>query len=666
MDKLDLRNSSAREKLREMWRDADIPPYTYPTDSDGVELDLSPKSDTGIHNELVTRIVSIAQEGWDRGSVRHAKFTEMEQCQTSFKWTDEEEKKIVAADARKPVSMVVPVSKAILDTMVSYYCKALLESPMLRFDGSGPEDAAGAILLEKIIEMQAAKFGWWLSLRTMIRDALLYGCGTVSPQWVTNMVHVKQRIPASQPSGIMGRLLGAVGLPQYIEQEADIIASEGHRLFNIEQRKWIPDPNVSADRVQDSEYQFWLQRKNYMDLLTAEQYGGGTLFNVKFVRRSLPALASYFETTTGRTTVSGIDENDHGLYTKPVDLITGYVKLIPVEWKLGSSEYPEVWQFTVAGGEILVGASRVGSKHGKIPVINCAPDYDGYTSRPISAVETTMPLQKAADFFLSTMVTMQRKQAKGVNILNPIMVDLRTTQNPEIGGYITLHPDFYYQAGAVRDAMYPVPFVNETGNNLAYVGFCADMMKMATGASDQMQGMPRQNGERVTAQEIQSVQQGAFSRMEMGVTVAAHMAMMTLGEIVGSNTVQYMKKSTWVKMLGTRMEQLRSEFGNRIYNGYVEVDPTRLDCNYDVLPRAHTIPGGMNVNALVQAIQMIAQSPQGQQIDMRKVFERVARETGAGNVDDLMLPTPPQVTIVPDQQIPQMVQSGQIAPMEGM
>ena len=655
------------ERLRDAWRDADIAPYSYPKDSNGNEIDFRPNSDSGVHKEVVNRVMERAQEGWDHGYVRHPKYTELEECITSFKWTDEEEQKVVAGDKRKPVSMVIPASKAILDTMVSYYCKALLESPMFRFDGIGPEDAASAILLEKIIEIQASKFQWWLALRTMIRDSLIYGYGIISPQWVTKMRKETQRMVIPHMNPLMARLgLGAT----YAERDADVVVSEGHKLFNIEPRRWMPDPNVSIDRVQDMEYAFWSRRSNYMDLLSEEQYGGGSLFNVKWLRKSLPAINQYFQTATGRTTVSGIDESDHGLYTSPVDLVCGYCKLIPVEWKLGRSEYPEVWQFTVAGGEILVGAHRHNAKHGMIPVVACAPDYDGYTTSPTSAVETTLPLQNAGDFFFNQMTAAQRKDMSGVNIWNPQTIDLRDLSKAQYGGQIFLHPDYWNRSGAVRDVCYPIPFVNNTGNNLSFVGFCSDMMKMATGASDQMQGMPRQNGERVTAREIDSVTQGAFSRMEMGVTVAAWMAMMNLGTIAGSNTVQYQKQSTWVKLIGSRADQLRAEFGD-----YVEVDPSKLNFNFDVMPRANTIPGGVNVNALIQLVTSIMQTPQGQRLNIPRYVERVGRETGAGNMDDLFLPPqmpasrPPQLalptTVVPDHQIQSMLQSGQITPMQG-
>ena len=53
---------------------------------------------------------------------------------------------------------------------------------------------------------------------------------------------------------------------EYVEFVDDLLF-EGNDLSNIDPYLWLPDPSVASDKIQDGEYQGWIDRDNYMNLL---------------------------------------------------------------------------------------------------------------------------------------------------------------------------------------------------------------------------------------------------------------------------------------------------------------------------------------------------------------------------------------------------------------
>ena len=86
-----------------------------------------------------------------------------------------------------------------------------------------------------------------LPLYVQFRDALAYGIGPVSPGWT---VRRGSRIRKAE-GGILG-LFKSLGNRKAIEE--DVILYEGNDLTNIDPYRYLPDPNVSAHKVQEGEF----------------------------------------------------------------------------------------------------------------------------------------------------------------------------------------------------------------------------------------------------------------------------------------------------------------------------------------------------------------------------------------------------------------------------
>lgn len=369
--------------------------YDYP---EGLNLD--PNGD--LHKKLVTEILNRVQESNSAMSQRHPSWAQIDETLTAYIRTDSQENEVKAKDNRKPVSIVVPQTYATLEILLTYMTAALLENPLFRFEGRGPEDQLGAIMLEKVIEQQVYYSKIALALHTLFRDGLAYGLGAGAPIWYEEWGDVTRAV---QRPNIWSMLTGRPG-PMVKEVSREMLF-EGNKLDNIDPYLFLPDPNVPIQRIQDGEYLGWISRTNYM-LLLGEESDSAELFNVRYLRALGDARSHYAKSdASGRGTRSSASQSVSSWVTNVVDVIYMYVRIIPREWKLPGSETnrdgkrPEVWMFALAGDNVIIQAKPLGLNHNKIPVVTFAPDYDGYSITPISKLEITAGLQTALDWMFN-------------------------------------------------------------------------------------------------------------------------------------------------------------------------------------------------------------------------------------------------------------------------
>ena len=188
----------------------------------------------------------------------------------------------------------------------------------------------------------------------------------------------------------------------------------------------------------------------------------------------------------------------------------------------------------------------------------------------------------------------------------------------------------------------------------------ADSVYRFSGAVDQMQGVMRAGGERRSATEAKGTQVSALSRLAMMAYIISMQSMTDIAGMMGWHTQQFLSEKTYVKVVGYLEEQLRNEFGATVNRGRVAISPEDLDMRFDVLPRDGTIPGGQNVEALLQAYQIAAAQPQlAAHLDMTRIFFHIMRESGERNVEQFRVKT------APDEEVRNQVQAGNIVPALG-
>lgn len=608
----------------------------------GEGLDLKPGSEQA--NFIRDRVLERAVDSGSFLQPRFDSWRRIDEVLTTYVKASDAEELLKQDDPRKPISIVFPNTYAIMETMLSYLSTAFFVTPMFRYEGVGPEDIVGATLMQAVVQQQVERSKMVLNLHTMFRDALAYGIGAVHPYWQVRR--------GSKP-----RVVPGAGDEQIIEFQSDQVLSEGNALRNIDPYLMLLDPNTPVDQLQQGEYFGWVTRTNRSMLLSAER-DDGDAFNARYLKYLADGRSQVVEfDPSSRGKKTGLTRSlNSDKYTSQVDVISMFIRIVPSEWNLGDSEYPELWLFELAGDSIVLKATPARYMHGMLPVAVAAPEYDGYGIAPISRLEIQSGLQSVLDWLFSSHITNVRKALNDMLVVDPFMISIKDVEKPGPGRILRLRKPAWGRG--VKDAIQQLAVTDVTRGHMADAGFIVQMMQQLSGSDSPMMGVLRQGGpERLTSAEFQGTQTGSISRLERIARLCSYQAMTDIGRMLATNTQQFMQQPTWISSLGGLPEQLLREFGggNRLM-----VDPTALIVDYDVFVRDGSIPGGNYSDAWVQLFQIIGSQPElAQRFDVARIFKHIARNLGAKDVEQFERQQV-QPEVVPDETALAQEQAGNL------
>jgi len=625
--------------------------YDYP---DG--LDFRPGSD--FHQQIRGKIIERAQVSHNEMSKRYSSWNDVDHVLTAYIPTDQDEKDIKNKDSRKPVSIVFPYSYAMMESLLAYLTAAFGQDPIFRYEGVSPEDTIGSMLLELIIQLHCNKTKVPLALHTQFRDSLGYGLGISSPGWMKKM-----GFRSIKREGTLYGASGEMFSENGYKEDVEAILFEGNCLHNISPYHYLPDPNVSASEVQNGEFVGWIRKDNKLSLMREEQYDK-EMFNAKYLKHVSTNTSMFAhnqdertrKTTGGGTPQETVDNNR-------VYMLTMYIDLIPKEWELGTSEMPEKWCFNLANDTLIMKAYPTKFNHGMYPVSVAAPDFDGYTSTPISRLEILYGLQGVLDFLFNSHITNVRKAVNDMIIVDPQLVNINDLKDPQPGKLIRLRRPAWGKG--VKDVAMQLQINDITQANIGDSAYIVNWMQKIAATDDPVMGSLRQGGpERLTKGEFQGTQQGGYSRLARIAMIIGLQAMQDTGYQFATNTQQMMDKETYVRATGRWQEQLMREYGIQP-SEHIKVTPFDLLVEYDTFVRDGSVPGSNFSEGWLQMFQILSSSEElMQQFDMTRIFMHIARSRGAKNVEEFKRNASQiQPQVMPDEGVAREVERGNLTPL---
>ena len=631
--------------------------YEYPEG-----LDFKPGSP--LHKKIIARVLDNARQSKNTMEKQYDSWNLIDEKLTAFTPTSDKEKEVKAKDRRKPISIVVPYSFAILETMMSYLVSAFLQEPIFRYEGSSPEDIVGAILLEKKVNLDCNRTKVPLALHTMFRDAGAYGVGITAPDWtVKRGSRTKKKTLNDGYYDYFGEFQNT---GQRFERESvETVLFEGNALRNIDPYRYLPDPNAPVHDPQRGEFVGWLDETNLMDLLETE-LTDQDFFNVRYLHHVQNKRSSIYGADNSRRMekVGGSFRDQNGSLTKPIDLINMYMKLIPSRWNLGDSDYPEKWLFTVASDCVVVRAKPLGLDHNMFPVTVCAPDFDGYSPIAVGRSELVQGMQEVLDWLFNSHIANVRKAINDMIIVDPYLVNINDMKDPQPGKLIRLRRPAWGRG--VDKVAQQLNVTDITQMNIQDAMLVMKYMQQIFGTDNPMMGSLREGGpDRLTAKEFQGTAAGAVSRLERVAKVIGLQAMQDLGYMFAYHTQQLMTEEVWVNSAGRWPEDLMAELNPQ--KGRVKISPYDLLIDYDLMIRDGSIPGGNFSETWIQMFKIIMENPAlTQKFDIMRIFKHIARNTGAKNVEEFEVKgqvPPVNAQVMPDEQVAQQAQAGNLVPM---
>ncbi len=635
--------------------------YEYP-----FGLNLNPNGK--LHKKLIGKIMPYAREAASNISTRFSSWNEIDRTLTAYIPVDDAEKEMMYNDSRKPTSIVFPNTYAIMETIISYMIDAFYQNPIFRYEGTGPEDIIGAIMLEKVVDLHCTHNKVALDLHTMIRDSLSYGIGFVAPVWKREFGF--KTVVKDERTGLFG--FGT----KKVKGVEEAMLFEGNALENIDPYLALPDPNVPIHKIQDGEFFGWIERTNVNSLLTREKTDGD-YFNVRY-------LAGMNDRTTS---IYGYDKSDRekkwsssrqdryhteggsgatvrgsGLVTNPCDVINLYVNLIPRDWNIGKSEYPEKWLFSVGADSVIVRAKPLDLDHNKFPIATAAPDFDGYSAIPVSRLEMLSGLQKVLDWMFNSHILNARRTINDQLVYDPYLINSKDINSTEAGKRIRIRQPGWGRPDIARNAVYQLPVADVTRGHVADSSFIVQWQQKIGGADDSAMGALRKGGpERLTSAEYQGTQQGQSSRLGRIARVFGLQAMQDIGMFFAVHAKQLMSEEQYVKISGRWQDVLLREFGVdeiKKNSGRMKITPFDILVNYDIKVRDGSVPGGNYSPVWTKLFEIISKDPElRNEYDLARIFKHIARNNGAKNVQDFI-----KTSIQPDEQVLDEAKKGNLVP----
>ncbi len=627
-------------------------------DYDYGEHDLRPSS-SKLHKYIVNEVMQKARASHSVISNRFSSWRDIDKLLTTYIRPDDEERHVKAMDDRKPTSIVFPYSYAVLETLLTYLSDVFLVDPIFRYEGSSPEDTLGAILMELIVQKHCQKNKVGLALHTQWRDALAYGIGPVTPVWD---VRTGTRRVMREHGGFQGFAERLIGREPVIEDEMAVLF-EGNALRNVDPYNVLPDPSVSAHDIQRGEFFGWVEQTNLTNLLRQEA-NDENYFNCRYLKHIQNRRIDFGRNQSARDAKHQMSGDAMGDHLKLVEVVHMYIDLIPKDWKLGPSEYPEKWLFSVAAGELVIQARPLNLNHGMFPVSVAAPDYDGYSAAPLSKLETQYGLQHTLNFLFNSHVANVRKAINDMLVVDPYMINIKDLESPEPGKLIRMRRPAWGRG--VRDAVMQLNITDITQQNISSGSWIINWMNNIVGIDESMMGSMRSGGpERLTKAEFQGTRQSSMTRLAHMAKLISMQSMQDIGYFFGAHTQQLMTEETYVNTVGEWEDRLVKEFGYDIQQHKAKVKPQDLLVDYDVEIKDGTHPQAKSSEVWLNMFQVIAEHPELNQVfDIKRIFKHIARNNGVKNVSEFYRANA-QPQMMQDEQVMNEVARGNLIPQGG-
>jgi len=618
--------------------------YDYPSG-----LDLSPSSDT--HKNIVSRVMTRARESRRIMSRRHEEWRGIDRNLRMYvppEMLDDSSSGVYSP------KIIMPHMYATLETLLTYMNAAFLQDPIIKYEGVGPEDQLGGELMTHLNQKHSHKFGHGLALHTMWRDSFAYGVGAITPVWEREMGYKTVMEEVGYLNWVSRQFLKTG--EQRARGEWELLY-EGNKLVNIDPYRLLPDPNTSAHEIQEGEFFGFIDRGNTYEYLKRERNNNDHIFNAKYLKHFKPT--SSIDIEDGKT--RGRHDRDEYISTNnPCDVIWMYCEIIPSEWGLGSSQYPEKWFFGVAGDQVLITAMPLGMHHNMFPAVVAAPDYDGYSLDPPSRLGLVQDVQTVMNFLYSSHLQNIMKVINDMFVVDPSLVNIEDLSDPKPGKLIRMRRKAWGRGG-VKDAVSQLDVRDVTQNHVADTTFLDNLMKQSSGANDPVQGNIGKRTSRISASEFQGARGSSLSRLEKTARTISMQAMQPLGRMLASNIQQFMEQETFVKATGEWAQVLQDKYSAQVESDRISISPRQMIVDYDITPHDGTIPGSEDVGTWVQLFQIMSQNPEvGQNFNVVKTFQHIAHQMGAKNLEKFVRQDSEPIQVQPDEDVQEQVQRGNL------
>lgn len=584
-------------------------------------------------------------------SRRYTTWTDVENQFLAYLPTSENDAaRKVARKAGVPhyTTIELPYSYAIMMTAHTYLTSTLLSrAPVFQFAGRHGEAETKVQALEALIDYQIQVGEMLVPLYVWLFDALKYGLGVVGTYWDEDVQTVSRIV--ERKKSYLGIELDSTEKVRVVEQ---VKAYSGNKVFNIRPQDFFPDPRVPIGNLQNGEFCGRIVDVSWNTIIKGEQKG--KYFNIAKLRQSKSKQSSIsrdlgspqMELPPTADTLPTVEIGN----VSNVSLLEMTIEIIPTEWKLGTTKWPEKWVFTVANNCVIIGAQPLGMYHNKFPYVTYEPEFNGYSLFNRGLLEITKPLNDVMTWLINSHFYNVRKAMNDSFIVDPSRVEIKDFRDPGPGRILRLKPSAY--GSDVRTVLTQMAFTDVTKQHLGDISIVADMIQRMTGVNENVMGMVNSGG-RKSATEVRSSNALSINRMKTQAEFASAQGFSKLAAILVSQTQQMYSEEQTFRIAGSLIEGSAP---------FVQIDKEMIAGYYDFINVDGTMP--IDKMAMVNTwkelmVQGSALPGVMEQFDFVKMFSFVAQLAGARNINQF------KIQVRPDAQMQASAAAGNSIPLGG-
>lgn len=547
----------------------------------------------------------------------------------------------------------VPYSYAVVMSALTYLTSVFLgRTPVFQYTGRHGEAQQQVMALEALIDYQLMNGMMIPYIYTWLYDALKYGYGVTGLYW-DDKVEIVSETSEQLVMGPQG--------PQKIlvPQSVPIRTYAGNRIFSIQPQDFIWDAKLPAREFQRGEYAGRRFVIGWNDVVRKQKRG--YYINTEHIRSRERGLfgrdsgseqldrAEFYsdESATSDYLTDRAKRHPHS--------VSGYelvVEIIPAEWQLGPSDWPEKWVFTcTADFGILIGCHPLGAYHCSFPygVIPIEPEGYGLTIRGMP--EVLDPVQTTVDWLINSHFFNVRAALNNKFVVDPSRIIMKDILNPLPGGIVRLKPAAY--GTDTKTAVTQQQIVDVTQQHIPNFQLMMQIGERISGVNDQIMGMMDTGGRR-TATEVRTSTSMGVNRLKTLAEFASASGVDPVSKMMVQNSQQYFDMELKLRIAGDLLQSAGPSF--------INVNPMTVSGFYDFVPVDGTIPIDRfaQVNLWKELLQAVLAVPAiGIQYDLAGIFQWVAQLAGLRNITRF------RVQVQPDAMLQMMMQQGNSVPLSG-
>lgn len=634
-----------------------------------IREDLLPQSKKGqrIRTEIRYRI----DMAWRQISQNFNIWDDVEDHYRAFRPTDESDRESLIKHGVQKI--IVPIQFATIQTIVTFLMEVFTGlKPVLKVRGADPASVRPSRVMELLLDYDYRGNRGYLQFYSWFLNMGRYGYGILENSWGKTLV--TKRIARPGPSSKILLENQEFSIPGPLEVVRDYFTTfEGNKWQVIDNRTFYPDPRWPLTRFQEGE--FCARRTIIHDNELKKLEDQGIFFNTT-------RIETYGGQVVGGGYTRDSETGDPGSHRDRISPEGAFqreyldarknrvhvdeqiiIEIVPKQWELGDREEPEDWIFNIIDGTTIVRAEPSPFMP-RFPYAVCEswPDILAYMSQGI--MELTEPLAAHMNFLFNSHMANVRKAINDMFVVDPSHVDLRDLLDPAAGKLIRLLPNAYGTDPAQYIKQLAVQDV--TQGHIQDSKLVLDLWNRILGTSDTMFGQVSHS--KRTATDVQSAMKFSGSRMKLMADLASSEGVAPLTEMMALSRQENMTTAQFMELAGRSAQDLGVS-PEEIVEGFVRLRRDHINGVFLYPAEEGVMPQDRaNAAALMEKMfESVAKFPFLQQIfDPVEIFKETVRQNGMHNLDDFVQKgVRAQTQILPNDQVREMAQRGQVQPLEG-